>query len=477
MQLYHYRSIENALLEIKGTFHFSARKELNDPIEGYVRVFWQGDKAAWEGLLRNYICSVSNAISLYLLQGDEEMLHHRTLITNLHKYDNVPLGRILKELGDTFLVEEEIKHIITLYGDNNLKVTQDELCFILQFIHNKALILCIEKCLECKTISEEQGNMLLEMFGKFKNISFPFSLKTKELFQEEHRAQIARVSENIIEDMREFEYVMLGLDDESFSYGKHDENTMLRTTEARQHRNWMAVTVDFPKVYVDQLLDMIYPESFVVCFSGKNNDSSMWGNYADNHRGVCLVYDTDEQNNIALADKIPNPTSIKAKPVCYGGDLIERNFFETLGRLTLNEIRTWLTGTDSVSSCYNAFSNVDCWRDRYWEVNEAKTYRKLKAWDHENEYRIAITNLLGSYDDPKSRNIKYDSKGLKGIIFGLKTSENDKKRIMEELLKKSDVLEEFTFYQAEYDSRKQSIEVRKKTWWTLKEDYEEPINP
>ena len=51
MKLYHYRSIESALLEIgNGTLHFATRDELNDPIEGYVRVYWQGDRAAWEAL-------------------------------------------------------------------------------------------------------------------------------------------------------------------------------------------------------------------------------------------------------------------------------------------------------------------------------------------------------------------------------------------------------------------------------------------
>lgn len=40
MTLYHYRSIENALLEIENcTFHFAAPDELNDPIEGYARFF------------------------------------------------------------------------------------------------------------------------------------------------------------------------------------------------------------------------------------------------------------------------------------------------------------------------------------------------------------------------------------------------------------------------------------------------------
>ena len=62
MVLYHYRSIENAIKEIRDcTFHFATRAELNDPLEGYVRVYWQGDKAAWEGLLVSKI--IENVVS------------------------------------------------------------------------------------------------------------------------------------------------------------------------------------------------------------------------------------------------------------------------------------------------------------------------------------------------------------------------------------------------------------------------------
>lgn len=48
MKLYHYRSISSALLEIEnGTFHFASKEELNDPLEGFVRVFWQ--EIRWPG--------------------------------------------------------------------------------------------------------------------------------------------------------------------------------------------------------------------------------------------------------------------------------------------------------------------------------------------------------------------------------------------------------------------------------------------
>lgn len=75
MKLYHYRSIKSALLELEnGTFHFASKEELNDPLEGFVRVYWQGDKAAWEGLFRHYIYSVAHTLEFYLLEAEESCI-------------------------------------------------------------------------------------------------------------------------------------------------------------------------------------------------------------------------------------------------------------------------------------------------------------------------------------------------------------------------------------------------------------------
>lgn len=216
MLIYHYRPIESALLEIeKGTFHFASREELNDPIEGYVRVFWQGDKAAWEGLFRNYICSLRQAIDLYLLRGDEEMLHHETLLVNLHRYDNVPLGGILKSLGDGFLADEEIQKLSAFYGNNRTKVFDGELQMIFHFIHNKALIRCIHNCKDCRTIPEETADSLLNMFRTKEN-SFPFELMEAEFLNDEYRSEIIKKAKEVFEDARDFQYVRLGFEDNTF---------------------------------------------------------------------------------------------------------------------------------------------------------------------------------------------------------------------------------------------------------------------
>ena len=141
----------------------------------------------------------------------------------------------------------------------------------------------------------------------------------------------------------------------------------------------MTILVDFPKLYVNQLKNMIYPESYVVCFSRKNNNSAMWGNYANYYKGICLIYETDENNMIQLRVE-RNTFKLQAKPILYEGYLIERNFFETFGRLTLSEVKAWLTGAeDSISSSFVAFKDEDQWKHEYCKTHEIKTYQKLKA--------------------------------------------------------------------------------------------------
>ena len=98
---------------------------------------------------------------------------------------------------------------------------------------------------------------------------------------------------------------------------------------------------------------------------------------------------------------------------------------------------------------------------------DAKTYRKIKAWEHENEYRLSLYNMFSEYNEPVNRNLKYSPEHFKGLIFGMNISEYDKMRIMEKLLTRADELKEFKFYQAEYDDEKQSISTREKLFWRL----------
>lgn len=470
MILNHYRSIDSAIKEIENcTFHFAAREELNDPIEGYVRVFWQGDNAAWEGLFRNYICSLRHAITWYLLKGDEERIRHHSLLVDLHFFDKVPAGAILKELGDTFLQDEEVVKIAAFYGRHRLKVNKNELLLILSHIHNRALILCLKSEQSHHLMPMAKAEYLIDNFSKFSGPPYPIE-EMERLAELDQRVPLLKIAQEALESVCELSFIQHGFDDDSFLYGaRRDErgNVIHDTdiTRARQHRNWMTVVTDFPKIYVDQLKDMVYPESYVVCFSKTDNNSVMWGNYADNHRGVCLKYETGADNKLTVRGE--HVYTEEVKPVRYGGEIIERNFFETFGRLTYPQIRTWLTGIDGLSGAYKAFSDEAAWRERYWEAYEAKTYRKLVDWQYEEEYRLALSNTFYTFSNPDSRNLRYNPKNLKGVVFGINTSEYDKKRVVEKLMRHAVEYEDFTFYQAEYDEEKQSIRIHKKSLWDL----------
>lgn len=158
---------------------------------------------------------------------------------------------------------------------------------------------------------------------------------------------------------------------------------------------------------------------------------------------------------------------LTVRPVKYGGELIECNFFEAMGRFTRKQIASWLTGTEEISSVYDAYSPEDEWRKQYLNVYDAKTYRKLKAWEHEEEFRAVLTDSLCVYSESDNRNLKYDPKILRGVIFGIGTSVYDKKRIMEKLRDHTEELADFSFFQAEYDDVAQRIVVQEKKAWKL----------
>lgn len=483
MLLYHYRSIDGALPEISdSTFRFASCEELNDPLETYLHVYWQGDKAAWEGLFRNYICSVCNAIESYLLRADGNQLHNNTLMIDIEKFNDVPMGNILKELGEDFLGDKQIQKLSSLCGDHQLKIQREELQMLLQSIHRKALGLCIKKYRDNKLMPKNEADQLLEHLddGNDESSQNLFDEVTGNIqfrqIDDEKRYILSKAAKELYEDMVEIAYIKKGLEDEFFLYPykhKERENVPKRQdiedakdnmpSESNQHRKWLSIFVDFPKIYINQLTHMLYPECFIVCFSANNDNSAMWGNYADHHKGVCLIYETDEKQSIRIQDRL-----IKAEKVIYKGKMLERNFFESFGRLTFSQIKKWLTGTNGLSCCYDIFRNKNEWQEQYWKVFQMKNYRKLESWEKEEEYRLVIDNMFYDYSEPDKRILAYDSEALKGVIFGIETSEYDKLRIIQSIMNREKLNKDFSFWQAEYDDENQKIEIRPKKLWKLK---------
>ncbi|MBR0288379.1 MAG: DUF2971 domain-containing protein [Selenomonadaceae bacterium] len=449
MKLYRYRTIKSALLELdNGTFYFAEPKELNDPLEGYLKIFWRGDKFAWEGLLKNFVCSLFYNLQTYLLMSrrfqnakQENFLsdfHNKSILPDLHQFENSPFNRIFAELSEKFWSEEIVKEVVEFYGDDKIKCYGREMEFIFRTVIDAAFIICLKKCKNLGWIHEDFDE-------KFFDVGYEISFAELKNISDVARKEKIDAIENLNCDMMESGLLGLKLSNRSF-----DMRYMLK-----RHMIWLRFI--FPRTYVEQLKEIMYPNGYVVCFSDTPTNSAMWGNYADNHRGICFIYETenfDGRECITFTAK-----SLEVKPIKYTSQVIERNFFDTLRNLKFIHAEDWLTGRGGLKSKkLIAPESAKEYVDDYQE----KFYRKIMDWNHEREYRIFLADRFYHYSDKFARKLKYDLKTLTGIIFGIRTTLDDKLKILQKLARLGKSTRNFKFFQAEYDDETQLISIREK---------------
>jgi len=449
LKLYRYRTIKSALLELdNGTFYFADPKELNDPLEGYLKIFWQGDKFAWEGLLKNFVCSLFYNFQTYLLMSrrfqnsaQENFLSNfqtRSILSDLQQFDNSSLSQIFVELTENFWAEEIVKEVVDFYGNDKIKCYGREMEFIFRTVIDVAFIICVKKFKSLGLIYDDFDEKIFDVeyeisFAELKNISDAARKKKIDSL------------ENLNCDMMESGLLALKWNNHS-----SDMKYMLK-----QHMLWLRLI--FPRTYVEQLKEIMYPSGYVVCFSDTPTNSAMWGNYADNHRGICFIYETenfDGREYINFATK-----SLEIKQIKYTSKVIERNFFDTLRNLSFIRAEDWLTGRGGIKSKkLTAPKSTEGYVYDYQE----KFYRKIMDWHHEREYRIFLADRFSHYTDRLARNLKYDLKMLTGIIFGIRTTLDDRFKILQKLAKLGKSIRDFDFFQAEYDDDTQLISIREK---------------
>lgn len=268
MELYHYRSIDNALKEIEnGTFRYSDRLEVNDPLEGYAKVYWKGDSAAWEGLFRNYICSLWHSIEFYLLGSTYEDLEENAVMIDIHQVDNEPLGEILKIISDCFIENICLGKIIKYFDAEQVSCSAKTLRMLFRILHEIAFSICIGKMKEEKLIPDDFNDYVLPTEKCLKELVNVGTDQTTDIQRKAMFESVAIMVEDMIESL--------------FLRGNWESGGDLS-----QHQKWMKVRIDFPSIYVERLQEIIYPKGYFVCFSSDKANSAMWGNYANNHTGL-----------------------------------------------------------------------------------------------------------------------------------------------------------------------------------------------
>jgi predicted O-linked N-acetylglucosamine transferase (SPINDLY family) len=70
----------------------------------------------------------------------------------------------------------------------------------------------------------------------------------------------------------------------------HQQLNLIQVLNAEELRgNNIFILFDFYNKYINNLSKLMYSDWFTACFMRQNTNSSVWGNYGDNHTGVCMI--------------------------------------------------------------------------------------------------------------------------------------------------------------------------------------------
>ena len=444
---YKFRSTE-ALLDgynelEKEYIYFSELNDLNDPIEGFFDVYWQGDEILWLNFFKNYLYSFYNFSLKYFIDP-----HYP--VYDKHSYNNFDID-IRNRIEQTeayiayckkFFEDRTIQKF--LFFLNHRKIKKEELLLYLSIIH----LFLIDN--------------ILNTYKEFEQLKFDdtFCLDIQKASEYCIKSLDTLVTNLPIEnEEKQRKLLAEKFKEHSNSLDFHcktpDENNVLEM-------NHLAFFT-FPNEYLNKIRTIMYPECFISCFTKNCKDASLWGYYANSHKGVCLIFEPitkDEHKflsfNNVQKEFFKSQISLKFSKVNYVERYPELSFFRSLGNVIGYEFKQYWASLNDKFSPYiqDIVDNEKEWHKKYWEWINNCLCTKTKDWENENEYRIILTDILDAFPEKSDRCLKYDFKQLKGIIFGIKTSKKDKLKIISIIEEKCKIykITDFKFYQSSYNN-------------------------
>ena len=142
--VYRFRSMGAALhghQELaKQEIHLASPKDLNDPMEGYKDVFWQGDPILWRNLLRHYVLCLLRGYMECLLMTEDDFteptiwgaLTETELPTDAYR-------SLYREAVEMFFSEERVRQWFEILSQWSETVCKEQLLFHLSHVHPFAI--------------------------------------------------------------------------------------------------------------------------------------------------------------------------------------------------------------------------------------------------------------------------------------------------------------------------------------------------
>lgn len=459
--IYRYRSVDNLFGKYKELenqiIYFASLDQLNDPMEGLHDFVWSGDRIVWENFFRHYLYCLHKCCIDFLNDEDAQVMTsedipvHHTKNTHMLKSEHIGM---VKEFYQKYFDSEGSEGSQLLdFLENGQRVRRVELLAILNFIH-KPILHGLQSLYRDPGYADTDGQYdqilkdisgdVQSFFKILKSTDSSGSVSVEDIYSTLDRMQYANILAG--------NYLSTN---DSLSVKEQNVNSLNR---------------NFPSMYLEEMNKLIYTSWYTACFSKNYHNSSMWGNYTAGHRGACLIFeavpDKSGCDSIILYSNSNNEwQSRRLYDVTYEQSSREVDFFRSISRLPLKELlTTWYSDAlGNKSHCANHIGNYDSeinWFKTFFNAFYRNTTSKTKDWDHEEEKRLIIFDHYRKYTQPDRRQLKYDIKSLKGIMFGVNMENEDKFAIIQIIRKKIEIADHpgFKFYQAYYSPDEDNIQ-------------------
>jgi hypothetical protein len=455
--LHRFRSTDNLLdknHELENQeIYFASPDELNDPMEGFKDVYWHGDEVAWKNLAKHYLLCLEHVCSLFIIGGKSFLIQpeHIPVFKTQEQLPTPQYKQLFEEICNEFFDNDLISQFIKGLSNRSSVIRRSELLSYFSSLHLYALEKVFAVYEQHRFIDKRSDTELIRQMVEKALSQLPTIVKLTNEVEESH-PEITRGADLLYSAMAHTtsqlalitRYNGAPLDDDNKSF----------------------IFLAFPETYIRCIEKILYPDWYAACFMNQHSNSSVWGNYADKHRGACLSFKSEMENDRAFiklygiygwgsSGPMRGKRNHEFYKIDYEQKPAEVDFFRSLGRLPRPVLMTsWYTDKNgSKSVCADeVFEFEEQWRERYWARFYQGITTKLKDWAYEEEYRLILSSSLIDFTDPNSRKLKYDFSDLESITFGINTSTEDKLKIMKiiEAKCKNENRKEFKFYQAHY---------------------------
>lgn len=443
-EFYRFRSTDRLLdksqeLE-RQVIYFADPAQLNDPMEGLRDMVWSGDPIVWTNLFKHYAYCLHWAYFYIRIGGSPALEPEAIPITAAWNSAPTPqFSALFTEVWNAIREELRVPIIVEHLATLGREARRSELLFYLYNTHFRAIGI-IRRVHTARNL--EPANHHDNAEGETLLTESPFFQILSELDGETEFAQRLFLVWNLMKD------------EQSFHHGVSSTPGTPDRSDPASALFWR-----FPQDYVLLLEKLLWPSWYAACFSKDCSNSSSWGIYGDGHRGVCLIFsaeEDDDERRLVLADSRGSPGPRTFLDVEYTDHRDAVEFFRNIGRLPVSDaLELWYRDeAGNTSPCASHFpsGSGDSWTEEYWQRFYRDITTKTSHWDHEQESRLILHGLLDDEIEECERSLTYDFKSLSGIIFGIRTPYQDKMRIIDIVRQKclENGRREFGFFQAFY---------------------------